>query len=360
MNLLVSISRNIYSLDDISMKKAKHKWDELIHPKDTLGKLEDITVMLSGVYGNINLEDRPKKCIIAFAADHGVYEEGVSPQVQEITRLQFQNFTNGKCAVGALAKFNSTDIVPVDIGMKGRDYIYGVLDYKIREGTSNMAIGPAMTVEEAVKSIEIGIEVAEKCIVDGYKIIGVGEMGISNTTPATAILSVMSGKDPIEVTDCGAGLCEDKIRHKSDIIRKSIEINNPNPTDGIEVLSKVGGFEIGGIAGVILGCAANRIPVVIDGYISYAAALIAYRINPKSIEYIIPSHKSSEIGSTEALSILGLEPILDLNMRLGEGTGAALAMNIIDSAIFAYNNMASFKDEAIGEYMGPDVDLESK
>lgn len=356
MNLLVSISRNIYSLDDMSIKKCRKKWENLIHPKGTLGRLEDITAMMSGVYGNSNLEDRPKKCIIAFAADHGVYEEGVSPQVQDITRIQFENFTNGKCAVATLANFNNISIIPVDIGMKGSEPIYGVLDYKIREGTSNMAIGPAMTVEEAVKSIEIGIEVAERCIVDGYKVIGVGEMGISNTTPATAIISVMTGKDPIEVTDMGAGLKNELVKHKADVIRKSIEINNPNPTDGIEVLSKVGGFEIGGIVGVILGCAANRIPVVIDGYISYAAALISYRINPKSVDYIIPSHLSSEKGSASALEMLRLKPILNLDMRLGEGTGAALAMNIIDSAIFAYNNMGKFEDEKIGRFMGPGID----
>ncbi|SEN48648.1 nicotinate-nucleotide-dimethylbenzimidazole phosphoribosyltransferase [Peptostreptococcus russellii] len=356
MNLLVSISRNIYSLDKKSIDKCRKRWDNLIHPKGTLGKLEDITAMLSGVYGSHKIDDRPKKCIIAFAADHGVYEEGVSPQTQDITRMQFENFTNGKCAVATLAAFNNINIIPVDIGMMGTEAIYGVLDYKIRQGTSNMAIGPAMTANEAVKAIEIGIEVAERCIVDGYKIIGVGEMGISNTTPATAIISVMTGKDPKEVTDMGAGLKDELIKHKADIIRKSIEINNPNPTDGIEVLSKVGGFEIGGITGVILGCAANRTPVVIDGYISYAAALIAYRINPKSIDYVIPSHFSKEKGSQAALDMLKLEPMLNLDMRLGEGTGAALMMNIIDSAIYAYNNMGKFEEEEIGKFMGPGID----
>lgn len=356
MNLLVSISRNIYSLDKKSIDKCRKRWDNLIHPKGTLGKLEDITAMLSGVYGSHKIDDRPKKCIIAFAADHGVYEEGVSPQTQDITRMQFENFTNGKCAVATLAAFNNINIIPVDIGMMGTEAICGVLDYKIRQGTSNMAIGPAMTADEAVKAIEIGIEVAERCIVDGYKIIGVGEMGISNTTPATAIISVMTGKDPKEVTDMGAGLKDELIKHKADIIRKSIEINNPNPTDGIEVLSKVGGFEIGGITGVILGCAANRTPVVIDGYISYAAALIAYRINPKSIDYVIPSHFSKEKGSQAALDMLKLEPMLNLDMRLGEGTGAALMMNIIDSAIYAYNNMGKFEEEEIGKFMGPGID----
>ena len=242
-------------------------------------------------------------------------------------------------------------MVAVDIGMKGRESIVGVLNYKIREGTDNMAQGPAMSMDDAVKVIEIGIEVAERCIVDGYKIIGIGEIGVSNTTPSTAILSVMSGRDPIDIVDFGAGLPSQELKHKADVIRKAIEINNPNPTDGIEVLAKVGGFEIGGMVGVILGCAANRIPVVIDGFISYAAALIANRINPKSLDYLIPSHLSGQKGARLALDILKMNPILDMNMCLGEGSGAALAMPIIDSAIYAYNNMARFSQEPIGDFL---------
>lgn len=351
MNLLVSISRNIYPLDKRSIDKARARWNDLIHPPQSLGRLEDITCMMAGVYGSDEIEDRPKKCIIAFAGDHGVHAEGVSPYPQDITRLQFENFVNGKCGVASLAKCNNIDMVAVDIGMKGRESIVGVLNYKIREGTDNMAQGPAMSMADAVKAIEIGIEVAERCIVDGYKIIGIGEIGVSNTTPSTAILSVMSGRDPIDIVDFGAGLPSQELKHKADVIRKAIEINNPNPTDGIEVLAKVGGFEIGGMVGVILGCAANRIPVVIDGFISYAAALIANRINPKSLDYLIPSHLSGQKGARLALDILKMNPILDMNMCLGEGSGAALAMPIIDSAIYAYNNMARFSQEPIGDFL---------
>ncbi len=351
MNLLVSISRNIYPLDKRSIDKARARWNDLIHPPQSLGRLEDITCMMAGVYGSDEIEDRPKKCIIAFAGDHGVHAEGVSSYPQDITRLQFENFVNGKCGVASLAKCNNIDMVAVDIGMKGRESIVGVLNYKIREGTDNMAQGPAMSMDDAVKAIEIGIEVAERCIVDGYKIIGIGEIGVSNTTPSTAILSVMSGRDPIDIVDFGAGLPSQELKHKADVIRKAIEINNPNPTDGIEVLAKVGGFEIGGMVGVILGCAANRIPVVIDGFISYAAALIANRINPKSLDYLIPSHLSGQKGARLALDILKMNPILDMNMCLGEGSGAALAMPIIDSAIYAYNNMARFSQEPIGDFL---------
>lgn len=351
MNLLVSISSNIYPLDKKSIDKARARWDDLIHPPKTMGKLEDMTCMMAGVYGTDEIEDRPKKCIIAFAGDHGVHDEGVSVYPQDITRLQFENFVNGKCGVANLAECNGVDMFGVDIGMKGRESIVGILNYKIREGTDNMALGPAMSLDDAVKSIEIGIEVAERCIVDDYKIIGIGEMGIGNTTPATAILSVMSGKDPMEIVVSESANPGQELKHKADVIRKAIEVNNPNPTDGIEVLAKVGGLEIGGMVGVILGCAANKIPVVIDGFISYAAVLIANRINPRCLDYLIPSHLSGHPGSKLAMEILKMEPILDMKMCLGEGTGAALAMPIIDSAIYAYNNMARFSQEPLGQFL---------
>lgn len=351
MNLLVSISSNIYPLDKKSIDKARARWDDLIHPPKTMGKLEDMTCMMAGVYGTDEIEDRPKKCIIAFAGDHGVHDEGVSAYPQDITRLQFENFVNGKCGVANLAECNGVDMFGVDIGMKGRESIVGILNYKIREGTDNMTLGPAMSLDDAVKSIEIGIEVAERCIVDDYKIIGIGEMGIGNTTPATAILSVMSGKDPMEMVVSESANPGQELKHKADVIRKAIEVNNPNPTDGIEVLAKVGGLEIGGMVGVILGCAANKIPVVIDGFISYAAVLIANRINPRCLDYLIPSHLSGHPGSKLAMEILKMEPILDMKMCLGEGTGAALAMPIIDSAIYAYNNMARFSQELLGDFL---------
>ena len=351
MNLLVSISSNIYPLDKKSIDKARARWDDLIHPPKTMGKLEDMTCMMAGVYGTDEIEDRPKKCIIAFAGDHGVHDEGVSAYPQDITRLQFENFVNGKCGVSNLAECNGVDMFGVDIGMKGRESIVGILNYKIREGTDNMTLGPAMSLDDAVKSIEIGIEVAERCIVDDYKIIGIGEMGIGNTTPATAILSVMSGKDPMEIVVSESANPGQELKHKADVIRKAIEVNNPNPTDGIEVLAKVGGLEIGGMVGVILGCAANKIPVVIDGFISYAAVLIANRINPRCLDYLIPSHLSGHPGSKLAMEILKMEPILDMKMCLGEGTGVALAMPIIDSAIYAYNNMARFSQEPLGQFL---------
>lgn len=332
MNLLVSISRNIYSLDKSSMDKVEERWKNLLYKERGLGGLEDITKLLAGVHGSSKIEDNIKKCMIVFAADHGVVEEGVSSKKKLSTKVQFDDFVEEKSVANSIARFNRVDTFAVDMGIDREEINKDALNYRIANGTKNMSKQQAMSIDQAVKAIENGIEVAEKYIVDGYQVIGVGDLGAGNTTSATAIVSVMSGKDPIDIM-------MGRDDHKAEVIRRSIEINNPNPTDGIEVLSKVGGFEIGGIVGVILGCAANRIPIVLDGYISYAAALIAYRINPKSKEYIILSHKSSEVGSETALELLNMKPILDLDINMGEGVGTILAMNIIDSAIYAYNKI---------------------
>jgi nicotinate-nucleotide--dimethylbenzimidazole phosphoribosyltransferase len=347
MNLLENISKNIYSLDEKYINKAKERLDKLIKPVGSLGKIEDICMQLAGIYGSEKF-DTSKKAIIAFAGDHGVYEEGVAPDPQNITYLQFPNFAKGLCGVGTLSKFVGADVVAVDVGINCDHKLDGVLDYKIRKGTSNMAKGPAMSREEAIKCLEIGIEVAENCIEKGYKVIGIGEMGICNTTPSSAIISVIGDCDPLEVTGIGAGLKKERVAHKASVIRKSIELNKPNPNDAIDILSKVGGFEIGAMAGVVLGCSANRIPVVLDGFISYAAALLAYKINPKCREYMIASHLSAEPGTQKSLEIINLSPVLNMDMRLGEGSGAALAFNIIEASNYTYQNMATYDEVDLG------------
>jgi nicotinate-nucleotide--dimethylbenzimidazole phosphoribosyltransferase len=347
MNLLENISKNIYSLDEKYIEKAKERLDKLIKPVGSLGKIEDICMQLAGIYGSEKF-DTSKKAIIAFAGDHGVYEEGVAPDPQNITYLQFPNFAKGLCGVGTLSKFVGADVVAVDVGINCDHKLEGVLDYKIRKGTSNMAKGPAMSRDEAIKCLEIGIEIAEECIEKGYKVIGIGEMGICNTTPSSAIISVIGDCDPLEVTGIGAGLKKERVAHKASVIRKSIELNNPNPNDAIDILSKVGGFEIGAMAGVVLGCSANRIPVVLDGFISYAAALLAYKINPKCREYMIASHLSAEPGTQKSLEIINLSPVLNMDMRLGEGSGAALAFNIIEASNYTYQNMATYDEVDLG------------
>ena len=347
MSLIESICKNIYPLDTRFMEQAQDRQDRLIKPQGSLGKLEDISIQLAGIYGS-KYFDTTKKIVLSFACDHGVYEEGVAPNNQNITLLQSMNFPKKINGVGTISKFVGSDVQLIDVGINCDEPIEGVIDCKIRKSTSNMAKGPAMTRQEAIRAIEIGIEMSEKYIQEDYKVIGIGEMGIANTTPSAAIISVIAGCDPQEVTGMGAGLKKELLQHKAQVIRTAIEINQPNPTDGIDILQKVGGFEIGSMAGVILGCSANRVPVVLDGFISYAAALIAVNINPRCKDYMIASHYSAEPGAKKALELLGLDPFLKMDMRLGEGSGAALAFNMIEAANYVYKNMLTFDEVDMG------------
>ena len=334
MSLIESICKNIYPLDTRFMEQAQARQDRLIKPQGSLGKLEEISIQLAGIYGS-KYFDTTKKIVLSFACDHGVYEEGVAPNNQNITLLQSMNFPKKINGVGTISKFVGSDVQLIDVGINCDEPIEGVIDCKIRKSTSNMAKGPAMTRQEAIRAIEIGIEMSEKYIQEDYKVIGIGEMGIANTTPQ-------------EVTGMGAGLKKELLQHKAQVIRTAIEINQPNPTDGIDILQKVGGFEIGSMAGVILGCSANRVPVVLDGFISYAAALIAVNINPRCKDYMIASHYSAEPGAKKALELLGLDPFLKMDMRLGEGSGAALAFNMIEAANYVYKNMLTFDEVDMG------------
>ena len=347
MSLIESICKNIYPLDTRFMEQAQARQDRLIKPQGSLGKLEDISIQLAGIYGS-KYFDTTKKIVLSFACDHGVYEEGVAPNNQNITLLQSMNFPKKINGVGTISKFVGSDVQLIDVGINCDEPIEGVIDCKIRKSTSNMAKGPAMTRQEAIRAIEIGIEMSEKYIQEDYKVIGIGEMGIANTTPSAAIISVIAGCDPQEVTGMGAGLKKELLQHKAQVIRTAIEINQPNPTDGIDILQKVGGFEIGSMAGVILGCSANRVPVVLDGFISYAAALIAVNINPRCKDYMIASHYSAEPGAKKALELLGLDPFLKMDMRLGEGSGAALAFNMIEAANYVYKNMLTIDEVDMG------------
>ena len=347
MSLIESICKNIYPLDTRFMEQAQARQDRLIKPQGSLGKLEEISIQLAGIYGS-KYFDTTKKIVLSFACDHGVYEEGVAPNNQNITLLQSMNFPKKINGVGTISKFVGSDVQLVDVGINCDEPIEGVIDCKIRKSTSNMAKGPAMTRQEAIRAIEIGIEMSEKYIQEDYKVIGIGEMGIANTTPSAAIISVIAGCDPQEVPGMGAGLKKELLQHKAQVIRTAIEINQPNPTDGIDILQKVGGFEIGSMAGVILGCSANRVPVVLDGFISYAAALIAVNINPRCKDYMIASHYSAEPGAKKALELLGLDPFLKMDMRLGEGSGAALAFNMIEAANYVYKNMLTFDEVDMG------------
>ncbi|RUL45657.1 nicotinate-nucleotide--dimethylbenzimidazole phosphoribosyltransferase [Lysinibacillus antri] len=344
MQLLQQTIDQIQAVDQDMMAKAQERVDALSKPPQSLGKLEALAVQLAGITGelfpNIN-----QKAMIVMAGDHGVYDEGVTTNPQSVTVFQTLSFPKGLSGVCAIAKITNAKIVPVDIGVKeDLPTNAGVIIKKVKYGTDNMAKGPAMTREEAIQAIEVGIEVATEEIKKGVNLLGTGEMGIGNTTPSAAILSVIHHCDPLEVTGFGAGVGAGRIEYKAEVIRKAIALNKPNPQDPIDILAKVGGLEIAGMAGVVLAAAANRVPVVVDGYISTVAALISYKLEAKVKEYIIPSHASEEPGAKIAAQLLDIEPMLQMNMRLGEGSGAALAFPILDAACSMMKNMTTLEE----------------
>lgn len=344
MNLLAETIKNVPELDSNMMEQARTHVNSLIKPPSSLGKLEEIAIQLAGISGELypNID---QKTIITMAADHGVFAEGISSNPQEVTIAQTLHFAKGLPGVCAISRVSGAKVIPVDIGINSDlPADSGVISRKIKYGTDNMAIGPAMTRNEAIRSIEVGIEMANHAVQTGTNLLGVGEMGIGNTTASTAILAVLGDCDPTDITGWGAGIGEGGVAHKISVIQKAIDVNQPTRTDAIDVLSKVGGLEIGGMAGVMLGAAANRVPIVIDGYISSVAALIAATIEPKAKAYFIPSHKTTEPGGRLTSELLGLEPMLDMNMCLGEGSGAALAFPILDAAVSMITNMPTFED----------------
>ncbi|MHC1600437.1 MAG: nicotinate-nucleotide--dimethylbenzimidazole phosphoribosyltransferase [Candidatus Methanospirareceae archaeon] len=338
----------IKALDETAMRIAKERQDKLTKPTSSLGTLEDISVQIAGIIGNPTPKIRDK-VIITMAGDHGVTEAGVSAYPKEITGQMIYNFLSGGAAINVLARHVGARVVVVDMGVAADIESEALVDKKIAYGTENMIKGSAMTYEDAVRSIEAGIEVLELEVEKGMDIVGVGDMGIGNTTPSSAITAVISGAVVREVTGRGTGLDDEGLERKIEVIEKAISVNHPNRKDPIEVLAKVGGFELGGMAGVMLAAASHRIPVVIDGFISGAAALIAYEIAPAVKDYMIASHQSVERGHSVILDYIGLKPLLDLDMRLGEGTGAALGISIVEAACKILNEMATFEEAGVSE-----------
>jgi len=329
-----------------SKKEAAERLDKLVKPIGSLGKLEDIAVKISGITGK-QKNSFDKKVTIIMASDNGVVEEGVSAAPQAVTALMTINFLKGVTGVCVLSKHAGADIRVVDIGV-GSDLEYpGLISRKIRKGTSNMAKGPAMSREEAISAIETGIEMVSQLVKEGYSLFGTGEMGIGNTSTASAVAMAFLGCSSDEAVGKGVGLTEEGYANKKSVIERAIRINKPDPYDPIDVLSKVGGFDIAGMTGCFLGSAYCRVPIVIDGFISAAAALAAYRINPLVRDYIIPSHLSEEPGYSLVINEIGLKPMLDLNMRLGEGSGCPLAFNIIEAAEAIISDMATFEEATI-------------
>ncbi|KAB3532418.1 nicotinate-nucleotide--dimethylbenzimidazole phosphoribosyltransferase [Alkaliphilus pronyensis] len=346
MQLMKDTLKAIGGLDQKAMDAAKARVDKLVKPPGSLGRIEDIAIQLAGITGDV-FTSVDNKAVIVMAADHGVYSEGVAPNPQAITAIQTMNMVKGVTGVCAFAKQAGAKVVVVDIGVMEDINLAGIRNNKIRYGTSNMRKGPAMTREEAIKSIEIGIEVANEEIDKGANCLAIGEMGISNTTASSAIIAVIGNFKPQEVVGVGAGLPIHQLGYKAEVIRDAINHNLPNSKDAIDVLAKVGGFEIGGMAGVILAAAAKRKPVVIDGFISYASAFIAAMLEPKAKDFMIVSHMTAEKGGAKALEYLGKKPLLDLGLRLGEGSGAVLAFNILEAATYMVKEMVTLEESGI-------------
>ncbi len=340
----------IKAVDKSTYEITQKRLDNLTKPKDSLGRLEEFAKRIVAITGKEN-PTLSRKIIITMAGDHGVTEEGISAYPREVTAQMVYNFLRGGAGINVLANHVGAKVVVVDMGVAEElKYHPDLIVKKIARGTCNFTKGPAMTKEQAIRSLEAGIEVVEEIVnSSGVDIIGTGEMGIGNTTASSAITSAITGKPVLDVTGRGTGIDDETFSRKVNVIKKALDINKPDPDDAIDVLAKVGGFEIGGLAGVTLACAANRIPVVIDGFISSASALIAVKIKPEVKDYIFAAHSSVEIGHKAILENIGQEPILNLKMRLGEGTGAVLGMSLIEAGVKILNEMASFDEAGVSK-----------
>jgi nicotinate-nucleotide--dimethylbenzimidazole phosphoribosyltransferase len=327
---------------------ARRHLDSLTKPPGSLGRLEEIALRLAVLRGRAPEIAHP--VVFTFAADHGVVAEGVSAYPQVVTAQMVENFARGGAAVNVLARQAGARVVVADFGVAsplGRSP--AVLERSLGPGTANIAAGPAMTLEQAIRAIEAGARLADEAMDGGADLLATGEMGIGNTTAASAITAAITGAAPEEVTGRGTGVDDATLARKVAVVRRALEVNRPDPHDGLDVLAKVGGFEIGGLVGVILAGAARRVPVALDGFIAGAASLLAATLAPASRHALFASHRSAERGHTRALEHLGLEPYLDLGLRLGEGTGAVLFIHLARAAALVWNEMATFKAAGVSE-----------
>ncbi|MBF0458421.1 MAG: nicotinate-nucleotide--dimethylbenzimidazole phosphoribosyltransferase [Nitrospirae bacterium] len=340
---------NIRPLKKEFFEKAQSRLDILTKPQGSLGMLEQFAARLVAIYED-TMPELPKKAVFVFAGDHGVAEEGVSAFPAEVTPQMVLNFLRGGAGINVLARHAGADVLVIDAGV---NYDFtdcpGLIQKKVVYGTKNIAKGPAMTRDEAIKCINMGIALAREYAKKGVKMFATGEMGIANTTPSSAIAAVVTGKPVNEVTGRGTGIGDAGLSKKVAVIERAIAVNAPDAKDPIDVLAKIGGAEIGAIAGLCLGAAELRLPVVIDGFISTAGVVIAHGLNKTVKEYMFSAHRSHEIGHRAILAHMGLTPMLELDMRLGEGTGAAIAMTILDASLKIYREMATFQDAGVSD-----------
>ncbi len=344
---LAALVERIEPLDDGAMRRARARQDQLTKPPGSLGRLEELAIQIAGITGR----DRPRvdrKAVIVLAADHGVAAAGVSAYPQAVTAQMVQNFLAGGAAINVLSQRAGVRVVVADLGVAVDLPPHPFLiTRKIGRGTRNMTEGPAMTPDQALTAVIAGVEIVDAEIERGLDLVGTGEMGIGNTTASSAITAVLTGAAPGAVTGRGTGIDDRAWARKVAAIERAISLNRPDPDDPLDVLSKVGGYEIAGLVGVILGSASHRVPVVLDGFISGAAALAASKICPRVRDYLVAGHRSAEAGHGVILEYLGLAPLLDLGLRLGEGTGAVLAMHLIDDAVALLDEMATFAEAGV-------------
>jgi nicotinate-nucleotide--dimethylbenzimidazole phosphoribosyltransferase len=344
------VAAGIGAIDDQAAAAAQRLLDAKTKPRRSLGRLEDLVCQLAAVRGDAAPRSGTAKAIVVMGADHGVAAEGVSAYPQEVTGQMLLNFARGGAAINVLARQAGARVVVVDMGTAHPPpHQPEIRVQRIAAGTANFTRGPAMTRAQALTALSTGAALADALARDGVGLLGIGDMGIGNTTASSALAAVFTGAPPEEVTGRGTGIDDETFRHKVDVIRRGLAVNRPDPTDAVDALAKVGGFEIAGLAGVVLGAAAARVPVVVDGFIAGVAALAAVRMAPRAVGYLIASHRSVEAGHRLVLQALGAKPLLDLDLRLGEGTGAALAMMLVDAAIAIAAEMATFQSAGVSD-----------
>jgi nicotinate-nucleotide--dimethylbenzimidazole phosphoribosyltransferase len=347
--MLQRMIEGIAPLDTEAMRLATIRQSTLTKPEGSLGRLEAVSIHVAGIRASARPVIR-EKAIFVMTADHGVVEEGVSHYPQSVTAQMVLNFLRGGAAVNVLSRHVGARVIVVDLGVaEDLPAQSGLEVRKIALGTNNMARGPAMDAGHAMRSLEAGFKVVERELARGVDLIGLGEMGIGNTTASSAVTSAIIGTPAADVTGRGTGLDDAGLQHKTEIIERALQCNKPDKDDPLDVLTKVGGYEIGAMAGAILAAAKGHVPVVLDGFITGAAALIAVGLAPQARDYLIAAHRSVEIGHAHVLDYLGLEPLLDLNLRLGEGTGAALGISLVEASTKILNEMATFTEVGISK-----------
>ena len=346
---LLAMAEAIPAPDHAAMEQARRRQAELTKPAGALGRLEDLAVQVAGMTGSVRPR-RERKLVVVFAGDHGVAREGVSAYPGEVTVQMVGSFVRGTAAISVLAGLGGARLVVADVGVAATLAPELPIEHrKVRLGTANLVEGPAMARSEALAAIRVGADVVADRLVEGIDLLALGEMGIGNTTAAAAVAAALLPADPAEVVGRGTGLDDDGLRRKTAAVRRGLEVNRPDAGDPVGVLAAVGGLEIAALAGAMMRAAASRVPILLDGYITGVAALAAARLAPAVRPYFIAAHRSPEPGHRPVLAGLGLRPLLELDMRLGEASGAALGLAIVDAALATHDEMATFAEAGVSE-----------